>query len=584
MRKQILTINDLYTFLVNGSQNLKFESEKLGYEISVSSQGCFEVQDFRDDEGLCYCTVKAFHDLSNANKSFIDTDVFKERVTTMTNRPIMADIVDTDEKDDNGISIKDFSGHTMFYDDEQDKMVYTEIPVGHIINPENIRVEYDSEYDRNFAIADCVIYEEYTDTCNILRRRKKVDCSVELCIRSLSYDALSKELKLDDYYVQGITLLGETYAPGMRGSNVTLADFSTKNNSAYFNNDLINEITTAVLERLSDNTVEFSTDNKNKEVKVALKKKDKNFETEVNATEGVVATETPEVNETFENEEDSDVKTNESVDSDEDVTEKVDADDTSDTEGNKEDFGDDDQEDGSDEETEPTQSVSAIEDEDSTGTKVENSLSYTVTIDGVSKTFAVSLADKINAVTTLVNDTYSEADNTWYYCDVYEDDGKYCVMHDFWDDRHFKQEYSVKKDVYSLKGDRVQVYTQYLTQDEISKLDKMKADYSAIESELNTYKSKELHSQREAILSSDDYSVMKDFAEFNELKSHMDEYSVEDLSKEADLLYAKFMKSKHGTFSSNNNQGNKMVFMNVSEPETEKRQPYGGLFKNFKNK
>ena len=156
-------------------------------------------------------------------------------------------------------------------------------------------------------------------------------------------------------------------------------------------------------------------------------------------------------------------------------------------------------------------------------------------------------------------------------------------MHDFWDDRHFKQEYTVKKDIYSLKGDRVQVYTQYLTQDEISKLDKMKADYSAIESELNTYKSKELHSQREAILSSDDYSVMKDFAEFNELKSHMDEYSVEDLSKEADLLYAKFMKSNHGTFSANDTS-KKVVFMNVGDSKPEERQPYGGLFKNFKSK
>ena len=111
----------------------------------------------------------------------------------------MADIVDVD--DGNGGTIKDFSGHTMYYDEEKEKNVYVEVPVGHVINPENIRIEYDQEFDRDFAMADCVIYEEYTDACDILRRRKKVDCSVELCIRELSYDSSTKELRIDDYYV-----------------------------------------------------------------------------------------------------------------------------------------------------------------------------------------------------------------------------------------------------------------------------------------------------------------------------------------------------------------------------------------------
>jgi len=231
------------------------------------------------------------------------------------------------------------------------------------------------------------------------------------------------------------------------------------------------------------------------------------------------------------------------------------------------------------------QSTSAIEDEDSTGTRVENSLNYSVTINGVKKDFAVSLADKINAVTTLVNDTYSESDNAWYYCDVYEDDGRYCVMHDFWNDRHYRQEYSVKKDVYSLKGDRVQVYAQYLTADEISKLDKMKSDFSSIETELNSYKAKELHSQRETVLASEDYSVMADFDEFKNLKSHMDEYSIDELTNKADLIYAKFMKSNYSTFAATNQQKKRsMVFMTSDSNNDNERLPYGGLFKNFKSK
>lgn len=268
------------------------------------------------------------------------------------------------------------------------------------------------------------------------------------------------------------------------------------------------------------------------------------------------------------------------------ASEKEVADETAETPEVVEDFADDDLEPTTDpeeeEETEEHQSTSAIEDEDSTGTRVENSLDYSVTVDGVKKEFSVSLADKINAVTTLVNDTYSESDNTWYFCDVYEDDGKYCVMHDFWGDRHYRQEYSVKKDVYSLKGDRVQVFAQYLTQDEINKLDQIKSNYSSIESELSSYKEKELHSSREAVLASEDYSVMKDFEEFNDLKNHMDEYSVEDLTNKADLLYAKFMKS---TFAAKEQpKKHSMVFMTSGSDSSNERLPYGGLFKNFKNK
>jgi hypothetical protein len=42
------------------------------------------------------------------------------------------------------------------------------------------------------------------------------------------------------------------------------------------------------------------------------------------------------------------------------------------------------------------------------------------------------------------------------------------------------------------------------------------------------------------------------------------------------------MKSNHGTFAANN-VDKKIVFMNVGESKPEERQPYGGLFKNFKN-
>ena len=376
----------------------------------------------------------------------------------------------------------------------------------------------------------------------------------------------------------------------MLGSRADIIDFSEKNNSVLSDRqELINEVTNAVIEQLSNKQADFSAKDKttgkeenpvdNENVKVEFEETE---EIKINESES------EEVNVETTEEETPVVET--------EASEKEVADETAETPEVVEDFADDDPESGNGDDLEPTtdpeeeeeteehQSTSAIEDEDSTGTRVENSLNYSVTIDGVKKEFAVSLADKINALTTLVNDTYSESDNTYYYVDVYEED-RYVVMHDFWNDKHYKQEFQVKKDVYSLKSDRVAVYAQYLTADQITQLDQMKSNYSSIESELNSYKEKELHSQREAVLASEDYFVMADFEEFKELRSHMDEYSVEDLTNKADLIYAKFMKSNYSTFASKEEPKKRsMVFMTSGDNKEEERLPYGGLFKNFKNK
>ena len=397
--------------------------------------------------------------------------------------------------------------------------------------------------------------------------------------------------------------------PGMAHANITIQDFSAENNSFVFNKaELINEVTTAVLEQLSnkkafaENLKEGGNQTMDKFNELLEKYgktvEDITFEYE-NLTDEELESAFANAFEISKNssseeadfeEEESPVNT-EKFDGSESTDESTSGSDGGSDEGSTEgsDGGSDEGSDGGsdegsdDESDDEHQSTSAIEDEDSTGTRVENSLEYSVTVNGVTKNFSVSLRDKINAVATLVNDTYSDLDNAWYDVDVYEDDGKYCVMHDWWNDKHFKQEYTVKKDVYSLKGDRVKVTMQFLTDDQIAQLDKMKSDFAVIESELNSYKSKELHSAREAVLSSEDYSMMADFEEFKDLKEHMDDYSIDELTNKADLVYAKFMKSNYSNFSaSNGTKKHSVVFMTSGDNKEEERLPYGGLFKNFK--
>lgn len=208
--------------------------------------------------------------------------------------------------------------------------------------------------------------------------------------------------------------------------------------------------------------------------------------------------------------------------------------------------------------------------------KQNNELTYTVVIDDIEKTFAVSLVDKLNALSQLVNNTYSESDNTYYDVDAYDDE-KYVIMHDYWNNKHFRQSYSVKKDVYSLRGDRVEVFAQYLTADQIAKLDSMKADYASVSEKLEKY---EAEPEKMAILESQDYSQIAETTEFAELKTvekHFD-MSVEEVRKAADdmlLAYAKSNKLEFAEQPKKKTVGMKMF----GSKDNKKSGRYGNLFK-----
>ena len=182
------------------------------------------------------------------------------------------------------------------------------------------------------------------------------------------------------------------------------------------------------------------------------------------------------------------------------------------------------------------------------------------------------------AIETLVNDTYCESDNDYYFVDVYEDD-KTVVMHGMFSGKHFRQSYKVKKDVYSLVGDRVSVYAQYLTQDEISKLDSMKANYSDISEKLSKY---EAEPEKIEILESPDYSSISDKAEFIELKEQKNHFdlSIDELKAKADeiiLLYAKKGALNFASVEEKKQVG--MKRLSIPAKKSTKRSRYGGLGK-----
>ena len=584
-----------------------FSSKEDNTEIYVQVPATFEQDKEDSDDSLLFATVKAFHTGNNRNHSRLTEKAAKECMKNMAYKPVLANFCEID-------GVRDFTSHDMEFNDDG-SITYIEKQVGCFTADKPYLEDDPDDPEHKFIMAKVAIPRDYTDAAEIIERKGGTKVSVELQIFDMSYDSSEHILILESVNVTGLALLGRDPATGdpveegMRGARLDIQDFSAENNSVIDKAQLINEITTAVIEQLSDKKADFSADYTNgKEeevVKMGRKKKTDFEETEVKEVETpVVETEEAEVEtteekpvvETESSEEEATEDTPEVVDKfeeEEDAPEKTEKFDGSEsTEGPDEgsDGGSDGGSNGGSNggsdggstggstggSDGDHQSTSVIEDEDSTGTKVENSIEYSATYAGQTRTNYSTLNEQLEALWNLVNDMYGEADNEWYSVDA-DPDKRLVYMHGW--TNHYRQSYKVKGDVYSLTGDRTPIYCLWASLDEKKELERIQSNYSAIESELNSYKSKELHTAREAVLASEDYSMMKDFEAFKELKENMDDYTVEELTNKADLVYAKFMKTN---FAANTPAQSKMVLMTSGENKEEKKLPYGGLFKDFK--
>ena len=223
-------------------------------------------------------------------------------------------------------------------------------------------------------------------------------------------------------------------------------------------------------------------------------------------------------------------------------------------------------------EAEPQEETPAVQDDEPVK-KVENSITYSVN----GKEFAVSLNDKIYALGTLVNDTYSESDNAYYSVLVYD---KELVMVDVWAGSAYRQAYSERAGVFSLKGDRVPVHAIYVTDTEEAEIENIRSKYSAVSKELAKYQKAAEDSRKEEIINSDEWELISDSAEFAQIKEKVAEFSADEIQAKCDALLLSYIKnnSKKEHVSKDTNQ-HTFSFFRVPEgksAETSKR--YGNIF------
>ena len=552
--KKILTVDDLVKFCQE-QKFARFSSKDTGYQLAVKVPTTFEVEGSDDNHrDMTKLKIKIFHTGINRNNSKVSKEAAEKAMKTIPDRPVLAAIHQLSNGD------YDFAGHEIeiVHNDKtgKDEVRYIESQVGSF-SSEPAFWEHDDELDKDFVCAYAYISNEYTRTSEIINRKGYTKNSCELFIDEMAYDGKEHCLDLIDFYVSGSTLLGTSMdgnekeiEEGMQGSRADITDFSAENNSVKFSKD---EKLIELLDKLNTTLSNFNNNTIRKEEEIEVENKE-NFE---EVTETVEVTETEETTE-----EEVTVTENES----EETVDETSEDETVDTE---------------DEATEIKEDNACGGGSGSVKKKKKNSIECSYTVNDETKTYAVSLDEKISAIHCLVNDTYAEADNTYYGVSVYD---SYVIMQDWCSGRYFKQSYMDENDTYTLTGDRVEVYAEFVTKDELNELNDMRSNYSIIVNELNQYKYNEEFADKMTVFEDEAYTDYLETDEFKALmsKETVDKYSKEELAEKADATLGKFVKSTK-TFSYTENKTKKpiasvKVFSDVNK--TRKPSRYGDLFKN----
>lgn len=508
MTKKLLYLEDLYNFYLSNNQSVHYslKNDKTPLYVQTHGKLVYKKKEETKDTLLSPVRLMACHTGINRNGSSISDEVMEKALPSFANKPILAYIHTVDDKDQ-------FAGHELH--EENGEIVYDEIPVGIIPESNGAKLVWDEDKQRSYVEINGYIFNEYSKAKEILEREGECAVSVELSVQDLSYSSKEKALQINEFLFSGVTILGVDedgleVKPGMEGSNICLSDFS-EHKTVDFSEKLI-QMQSKIDQIFKHLNIEQSS------AQESLEKggNEMQFEdnTQMTVTENHEVTEQPEVTEDPTNE-----GTSESPE-------------TTPAEGTTED--------GANEEPETNEGEPTVTENESAEQHEEPiKRQYSLSVDGnIVKTYDISIGDIYCSLSDLVNATYAEFDNDYYDVDVYPDE-KYVVMHGWFTNRAYKQSYKCEDEVFSLVGDRVEVYASWITAEEKDELAEMRANYSALEQFKADTEAHEAHARREAIMASEKYSVVSnknadgafENASYADLYQNMDQYSCEELDQ-----------------------------------------------------
>ena len=551
MARKFYTLDDLYNFC-RDNRFESFSADKQGAPLIVQSFGTFEA-DAKNSDGLMSVKLKACHTGKNRNKSGITDDNMNKYKHTFKGRPILGAIYKTDTGE------YEFRAHDMEIIDDGEGIEYIEQPIGVISQTEEPYLEYDKKEDKNYLMVSGTIFSDYSRAADILERRRTCKCSVEIAVEELSYNCDEDYLSIDKFRFSGVTILGyeqdgvTEIQEGMKGSKITIDDFSEKKNSMFsadYQEKLIE-----TLEKLNVTLESFN--NKTYSEKGGEKVMNK-FE-ELLAKYGKTA---DEVTFEYENlsDEELEVAFKEAFEEVEAETETV-AEETV-----------------VEEETEETVIEETVEEtvEETEEVVIEESIDEVVEpIENFVLKYELSHDDIRSALYSLLSATSEDGYYFAWIIEVYDD--KF-IYQDYTEGKFYRQDYSKDGDNVALGENKVEVFNEWLSKSEKDALDTLKADYAILKEFKNGYDAAELKAQKDAIFAREAYAVLADNEAFKTLVANAEKFSVEEVEAKAKAIFADHVLAT-GTFSANTTDSKKQDFMalNFNKKES-KKGPYGNLF------
>ena len=552
MARKFYTLDDLYNFCKENRFE-SFSAEKQGAPLVVQSLGTFEADD-KNIDGLMSVKLKSCHTGKNRNKSGITDDNMNKYKHTFKGRPILGAIYKTDTGE------YEFRAHDMKVIDDGEDIEYIEQPIGVISQTEEPYLEYDSEEDKNYLMVSGTIFSDYSKAADILERRRTCKCSVEIAVEELSYNCDEDYLSIDKFRFSGVTILGyeqdgvTEIQEGMKGSKITIDDFSEKKNSM-FSADCQDRLI-ETLEKLNMTLESFN--NKTHSEKGGEKVMNK-FE-ELLAKYGKTA---DEVTFEYENlsDEELEVAFKEAFEETEDEPETV------------------------VEETVVEEVVEETADEEPTEVVVEEAAEVVVeeSVEEVDEQpeekfvlkYELSHDDIRSALYSLLS-AGSEDEYFWgWILEVFDD--KF-IYQDHMEGKFYRQDYSRDGENIALGENKVEVFNEWLSKAEKDALDALKADYAALKAFKETYDASVEKANKTNVLDKAEYECLAENTEFAQLRAEMDNYSVEEITTKADLIFAAHMKSKMEFSAKDDGKKKPQVIGFSVDTKEKKRRAYGKLF------
>ena len=551
MARKFYTLDDLYNFC-RENRFESFSADKQGAPLIVQSFGTFEA-DNKNSDGLMAVKLKSCHTGKNRNKSGITDDNMNKYKHTFKGRPILGAIYKTDTGE------YEFRAHDMEVIDDGEDIEYIEQPIGVISQTEEPYLEYDKQEDKNYLMVSGTIFSDYSRAADILERRRTCKCSVEIAVEELSYNCDEDYLSIDKFRFSGVTILGyeqdgvTEIQEGMKGSKITIDDFSEKKNSMFsvecqdklietleklnmtlesFNNKTHSEkggekVMNKFEELLAKysktaDEVTFEYENlSDEELEVAFKEafEEVNEETETVVEETVVEEETEEtvIEETVE----------EVVEEETEVVE------------------------------EPVEEVTEPEE--------KFVLKYELSHDDIRSALYSLLA--------------TEGEDEYYYTWILEVFDDKFIYQDYMEGKFYRRDYSKDGENVTLGENKVEVFNEWLSQAEKDALDALKSDYAVLKEFRDRYDASVVKAQKTNILDKEEYECLAENKDFAQLRADMDNYSVEEISTKADLIFAAHMKSKmEFSVKDEGKKKPQVIGFSVDTKKEKKKKAYGNLF------